>query len=83
MALHNQHKAIGNLGNGADGLKGSVAVGGAPGSGRGMTITPVTGLGAYMPKDLTGIVVRYAEQVQSDRRAAARERAAERLSQWY
>lgn len=83
MALHNQHKAIGNLGNGADGVKGSVAVGGGPGSGRGMTITPVTGLGAYMPKDLTGIVVRYAEQAKEDRRAAARERAAERLAQWY
>jgi len=83
MALHNQHKAIGNLGKGADGLKGSVAVGGGPGSGRGMTITPVTGLGAYMPKDLDGIVVRYIEQAKEDRKAAARERAAERLSQWY
>jgi hypothetical protein len=83
MALHNQHKAIGSLGRGADGVKGTVAVGGAPGSGRGMTITPVRGLGAYMPKDLDGIVVRYIEQVKEDRRLAAKERAAERLAHWY
>ena len=73
-SLYNQHKAVGNLGIGADGVKFSCAVNGAPGSGRGMTITPVTGLGAYMPANLDKIVTTYKAQIRADRRSAARER---------
>lgn len=73
-SLHNQHKAIGHLGNGADGVKFTCAANGAPGSGRGMTITPVRGLGAYMPKNLDKIVRRFKAQVAEDRRLAAIER---------
>jgi len=74
MALHNQHKAIGHLGNGADGVKATMACNSAGGSGRGMTLTRVTGLGAYMPENLNEIVTNYEEQVKADRRAAALER---------
>lgn len=74
MALHNQHKAIGHLGNGADGVKATMACNSAGGSGRGMTLTRVTGLGAYMPKNLDKIISNYDEQIKADRRAAALER---------
>ena len=39
-----------------------------------MTITPVTGLGAYMPANLDKIVTTYKAQIRADRRSAARER---------
>jgi hypothetical protein len=78
MALHNQHKAIGNLGAGADGVKASMACNSAGGSGRGMTLTPVTGLGARMVSDLPRVMMTYREQVAADRRAAAFERRARR-----
>ena len=74
MALHNQHKAIGHLGAGADGVKATMACNSAGGSGRGMTLTRVTGLGEYMPENLSEIVIKYEEQVKEDRRAAAIER---------
>ena len=74
MALHNQHKAIGNLGSGADGVKGSMAVNSAGGSGRGMTLTPVTGLGRQWVGDKDAIRQIYAAQVRADRRAAAADR---------
>jgi len=74
MALHNQHKAIGNLGSGADGVKGSMAVNSAGGSGRGMTLTPVTGLGRQWVGDKDANRQTYALQVRADRRAAAADR---------
>ena len=74
MALHNQHKAIGTLGTGADGVKGSMACNSAGGSGRGMTLTPVTGLGRQWLGDKTAVAARAAAQHRADRRAAARER---------
>jgi hypothetical protein len=74
MALHNQHKAIGHLGNGADGVRASMAVGSANGSGRGMTLTPVTGLGRVMIEDLEGAIARAKAQHRADRIAAARDR---------
>ena len=73
-SLFNKHQAFGHLGYGADGVKASCAVGGAPGSGRGMTITPVTGLGAYMPENLETIMQTYKQQIKADRIAAALER---------
>ena len=76
MALHNQHKAIGPLGNGADGIKATMACGSAGGSGRGMTLTRVTGLGARMVANLPAVMVAYKAQAKADRRAAARDRAA-------
>ena len=76
MALHNQHKAIGGLGRGADGVKGSMACNSAGGSGRGMTITPVTGLGARMVDNLPAVVANYKAQAKADRIAAARDRRA-------
>ena len=81
MALHNQHKAIGNLGSGADGVKGSMAVNSAGGRGRGMTLTPVTGLGRQWLGDKDAIRQTYAAQVRADRRAAAADRRhADRLA---
>ena len=74
MALHNQHKAIGTLGAGADGVKGSMACNSAGGSGRGMTLTPVTGLGRQWVGDKDANRQAYAAQVKADRRAAARDR---------
>lgn len=74
MALHNQHKAIGNLGAGADSVKGSCACNSAGGSGRGMTLTPVTGLGRQWLGDKAAVAARAAAQHRADRRAAARER---------
>ena len=76
MALHNQHKAIGILGSGADGVKGSMACNSAGGSGRGMTLTPVTGLGRQWVGDKDAIRQAYAAQVRADRIAAARDRRA-------
>jgi len=76
MALHNQHKAIGGLGNGADGVKGSMACNSAGGSGRGMTITPVTGLGRQWIGNKDAVRNSYAMQVRADRIAAARDRNA-------
>jgi hypothetical protein len=73
-SLFNKHQAVGHLGAGADGVKASCSVGGAPGSGRGMTITPVTGLGAYMPENLDTIIQTYKMQMRADRIAAALER---------
>jgi hypothetical protein len=74
MALHNQHKAIGNLGNGADGVKGSMACNSAGGSGRGMTLTPVTGLGRQWQGDKVANAARFAAQAKADRKAAAADR---------
>lgn len=74
MALHNQHKAIGNLGAGADGVRASMAVGSANGSGRGMTLTPVTGLGRVMVDDLDAAIRNAKAQHRADRIAAARDR---------
>lgn len=74
MALHNQHKAIGTLGTGADGVKGSMAVNSAGGSGRGMTLTPVTGLGRQWIGDKDATRQAYARQAKADRIAAARDR---------
>lgn len=80
MALHNQHKAIGHLGNGADGVRASMAVGSANGSGRGMTLTPVTGLGRVMIDDLAGAIARAKAQHRADRIAAARDRRHDAVS---
>jgi hypothetical protein len=74
MALHNQHKAIGTLGAGADGVKGSMACNSAGGSGRGMTLTPVTGLGRQWKGDKDATRLAYARQVKADRKAAAADR---------
>jgi len=74
MALHNQHTAIGHLGSGADGVRASMAVNSANGSGRGMTLTPVTGLGRQWVGDKTTNAQRFAAQAQADRIAAARDR---------
>ncbi len=79
MALHNQHKAIGNLGTGADGVKGSMAVNSAGGSGRGMTLTPVTGLGRQWVGDKDANATRAARQHRADRIAAARDRLLDRV----
>lgn len=79
MALHNQHKAIGHLGNGADGVRASMAVGSANGSGRGMTLTRVTGLGRQWVGDKDANARRFAEQARADRIAAARDRLMDRV----
>lgn len=76
MGLHNQHTAIGHLGNGADSVRASMAVGSANGSGRGMTLTRVTGLGRQWVGDKDANAARYAAQARADRIAAARDRLA-------
>ncbi len=80
MALHNQHTAIGHLGNGADSVRASMAVNSANGSGRGMTLTPVTGLGRQWVGDKTANAARFAQQAKQDRIAAARDRLLNRVA---
>ena len=79
MALHNQHTAIGHLGNGADSVRATMAVGSANGSGRGMTLTRVTGLGRQWVGDKDANAARFAEQAKADRIAAARDRLLNRV----
>jgi len=46
----------------------------AVGSGKGLTITRVTGLGSVMVADLEAVMIRARDQYRNDRRAAALER---------
>ena len=48
----------------------------AVGSGKGMTITRVTGMGRVMVADLEAVMIRAKNQYRADRRAAALDRIA-------
>jgi hypothetical protein len=66
---HGRGQALGNV-QGGDRQTASHSVG----SGKGGTITRVTGIGKEMVKDLHSVQQRYQQQVKADRRAAALER---------
>jgi hypothetical protein len=76
MIRPNAHQTIGNLGSGADSVKGTCPVNGSAGSGRAFTITPVVGLGRQWIGDKDANAARAKAQYKKDRRAAARDRAA-------
>lgn len=75
MIRPNAHQTIGNLGSGADSVKGTCPVNGSAGSGRAFTITPVVGLGRQWTGDKDANARRFAQQARIDRIAAARDRA--------
>ena len=50
--------------------------GGGAGSKGGMTLTRVTGLGAYMVQDLDQVIIRAKAQYKADRRAMVLEGSA-------
>ena len=68
-------KALGNVNNNDNNNFGAKAV---AASGTGMTFTKACGLGASMVNNLDGVVKNAKRQYAEDRKAAARERAAER-----
>ena len=76
MLRPNAHQTKGNLGRGADSVKGTCPVNGSAGSGRAFTITPVVGLGRQWTGDKDANAKRAAAQYRKDRRQAARDRAA-------
>jgi hypothetical protein len=67
-------KALGNARSTDLNVKGAAAT---ASSGRGMTFTKACGLGASMVANLDRVVVNAKRQYADDRKAAARERAAE------
>jgi len=75
-AQHGAGRAMGSLGD-ADTCAGGASH--AVGAGKGLTITRVTGLGRQWVGDKDANAARFAAQARADRRAAARERLAERL----
>ena len=79
MIRPNAHQTIGNLGGGADSVKGTCPVNGSAGSGRAFTITPVVGLGRQWVGDKDANAARFAAQAKADRIAAARDRLLDRV----
>ena len=79
MIRPNAHQTIGNLGGGADTVKGTCPVNGSAGSGRAFTITPVVGLGRQWIGDKDANARRFAAQAKADRIAAARDRLMDRV----
>ncbi len=73
-------KALGNARSTDLNVKGAAAT---AASGRGMTFTKACGLGASMVANLDKVVVTAKRQYVEDRKAAARERAAEREANCY
>jgi hypothetical protein len=76
MTRNSQHgsgAALGCLGE-KDSFSGGASH--AVGSGKGLTITRVTGLGRVMVADLEAVMLRAKAQYASDRRAAALDRVA-------
>ncbi len=73
-------KALGNARPTDHNVKGAAAT---AASGRGMTFTKACGLGASMVANLDRVVVTAKRQYADDRKAAARERAAEREANAY
>ena len=75
-AQHGRGAALGSMGDN------DTCAGGAShavGSGKGMTITRVTGLGSSMVSDLDATRARASAQYAADRRAAARDRLMDRI----
>ena len=75
-AQHGRGAALGSM---ADSDTSAGGASHAVGAGKGLTITRVTGLGRQWVGDKDANAARFAAQARADRRAAARERLAERL----